>query len=221
MSADYTKIFFDILDTIGHLTKEEQGQILLGMVTYSITGEEPELTGNAYANWPIVKLEMEREAESAKGFEANESKPEASESKTEANESKTEAIKSKPEFNGNSDAKVGQDYDYDYDYLIDDDLRAYARQADVIKCFKEFIGRPPTPGDVITLVEKAMSCDFEPSVLAFAIEKSAHADNPVLYAREMMNRWDLRDIRTLGDAANAYYSKSCKVEDKGYDDIPF
>lgn len=205
MAIGYVKILFEVLDIIQNLSKEDQGKILHGIVTYSMTGIIPELNEKCKTIWPMIESVIQYEAE----YDAKKTEYEANETEGKANES---------ESNRNDQVYV---YGDGYGYFSDDDLRVYAHQAHVNECYMHYIGHVPTPGEVGELVTYAHHYKFEPAVLEFAIQKSAHAKNPVRYALEMLNRWELRDIKTLVRAVEAFKNRECKTEEGRSGELPF
>ena len=64
MAREYFKAFHSYLTSIEPLNDAERGRLFTAMLTYSITGEVPELRGNERFIFPTMKVNIDREVES-------------------------------------------------------------------------------------------------------------------------------------------------------------
>ena len=64
MEKEYVKLWLSYEAYFEPLTKEEVGSLVLAMIEYRATGEEPELTGNERFVWPAVKRDLDETVQS-------------------------------------------------------------------------------------------------------------------------------------------------------------
>ena len=55
MARDYTPLPFEYLEEMDHLSDAEYGRLIRGLQQFSITGEEPELSGQEKGHWKRVR----------------------------------------------------------------------------------------------------------------------------------------------------------------------
>lgn len=63
MARDYVCLYHSYLDAIQALGDAERGRLLTAMLEYSLTGATGHLSGNERFIWPLVKAQIDRDAE--------------------------------------------------------------------------------------------------------------------------------------------------------------
>lgn len=71
MALAYLKVLHTFLQQTANITKEDKEQLLLGMLTYARTGNEPNLTGGAFAVWPFFKKTIDAQVATYNVLAAN------------------------------------------------------------------------------------------------------------------------------------------------------
>jgi hypothetical protein len=118
MAREYFKAFHSYLTSIEPLNDAERGRLFTAMLTYSITGEVPELRGNERFIFPTMKVNIDREVESyqsaVKTNQANGAKG-GRPKKTE----KTDSVFEKPKETEKSQEKEKEeDKDKEKEYIL-------------------------------------------------------------------------------------------------------
>lgn len=211
MARAFLKVFFDFEERTEKLSETERGRLLVGMLHYAKTGEEPELTGNEQFIWPVFKGEIDKEIQSYEIKVANGSKggrPPKEPEESENNRNKP----NKTENNRNAQEQE-QEYEQEQEQEEertddDDDSRARAREAAVKNTFKVSVGRTGTPEEVSSLCGTASIYGFGPEVTAEALRIAAGkgARSPVSYAKKILMEWEENGVRTWPEAC-AYQVK--------------
>lgn len=133
MAREYFKAFHSYLTSIEPLNDAERGRLFTAMLTYSITGEVPELRGNERFIFPTMKVNIDREVESyqnaVKTNQANGAKG-GRPKKTE----KTDSVFEKPKETEKSqekekDKEKDKDKDKEKEYILSSLSRAKERNA--------------------------------------------------------------------------------------------
>ena len=60
MGVSYMKVFLDFEERTEGLNDTEKGRLLLAMLRYAKSGEQPTLTGNERFVWPMLRAEFDR-----------------------------------------------------------------------------------------------------------------------------------------------------------------
>ena len=207
MARAFLKVFFDFEERTEKLSETERGRLLVGMLHYAKTGEEPELTGNEQFIWPVFKGEIDKEIQSYEVKVANGSKggrPPKEPEETENNRNKPNKTENKRNA---QEQEQEQEYEQEQEQEDektddDDDSRARAREAAVKNTFKVSIGRTGTPEEVSSICGTASLLGFGPEVTAEALRIAAGkgARSPVSYARKILQEWSENNVKTWPDA---------------------
>ena len=218
MARSFLKVFFDFEERTEKLSETERGRLLLGMLRYAKTGEQPELTGNEQFVWPVFRGEIDKEIENYEIKVANGRNGGRPPKETEENRNKPN--KTERNRNGAGESAGGflheqeqeQDQEQEHEQEQDqedrestdddDDIRARAREAAVRKSFLISFGRTGTPEEVSSLCGTASIYGYGPDLAAEALRVAAMfgARNPASYAKQVMAEWSENDVRTMEDA---------------------
>ncbi len=60
----YVCLYISYLETLKPFTDAEIGRIVMAMLTYAETGQEPEFPGNERFIWPSIKSQIDRDQKS-------------------------------------------------------------------------------------------------------------------------------------------------------------
>lgn len=104
----YIKLFVDYLDAIEPLGDAERGRLFTALLSYARTGEAPQLGGNERFLFPMMRAQLDRDAEAADGL--SQKRREAA----KANASKSSNCIQMPANEANA-GKCTQDKDKDKD----------------------------------------------------------------------------------------------------------
>ena len=64
MAREGFLVYHDLLSWLEPYGEAERGRLFTAMLQYSMTGEEPELSGNERFLWPAIKDKIDRDRES-------------------------------------------------------------------------------------------------------------------------------------------------------------
>ena len=205
MARAFLKVFFDFEERTEKLSETERGRLLVGMLHYAKTGEEPELTGNEQFIWPVFKAEIDKEIQSyeskvsngskggrPKETEGNQNKPKKTENKLNAQEQEQEQEQEHEQEQEQEDEENEDD---------DDDIRARAREAAVKKSFLKDMGRHGTPEEVRQICLTASIYGFDAGMAAYAVQRAAQFNpkSPVKYVKEILREWKAAGCATVDD----------------------
>lgn len=206
MARAFLKVFFDFEERTEKLSETERGRLLVGMLHYAKTGEEPELTGNEQFIWPVFKGEIDKEIQSYETKVANGSKGGRPSKETEVNRNKPNETEKK---RNTQEQEQEQEYEQEQEQEQeegeneddDDDIRARAREAAVKKSFLKDMGRHGTPEEVRQICTTASIYGFDASVAACAVQRAAqfNAKSPVKYVKEILREWKAAGCSTVED----------------------
>lgn len=213
MARAFLKVFFDFEDRTEKLSDAERGMLLVAMLHYARTGEEPELSGNEQFLWPVFKSEIDREIEKYEIKVANGSKGGRPPKETEGNrnkpneteENRNGKAESESDFLHDQEQDQEQDHDQEQEEREndddDDDIRARAREAAVRRSFLKDLGRKGTPEEVRQICWAAAVHGFNGEMAAYALQRAAQF-NPrsvVKYVKEILSEWAAAGCRTVDD----------------------
>ena len=221
MARAFLKVFFDFEERTEQLDGDEQGRLLLGMLHYARTGEEPELSGNERFLWPVFRKEIDAEIASYETRVANGSKGgrparNAAKAETEttgAEPDETEQNRNKPNETENNRNAEEQEQEQDiYPTDDDDDIRARAREDEVAEAFRYGFGRAGTPEEISVICNMAKFSHFGDGVAGYAVELAAKhgARSPASYCQRVMGEWESAGLRTLDEIGEFQVQKDAK-----------
>lgn len=189
MARSYFKVFHSDEKAIEHLTDAEAGRLFRAMLSYSITGEVPELRGNERYVFSTMQYRIDQEIEGYKNTveinRANGSKG-GRPKKTE----KTDLVFEKPKESEKSQERRKKKEEKEYRTLSCESVHdAQAREADGDSSFV-----PPTPQDVLSFcAERGYSVDAEKFVARYAAVGWMLAGTPIRDWKSLVVCWVKRD----------------------------
>ena len=218
MARAFLKVFFDFEERTEKLSETERGRLLVGMLHYAKTGEEPELTGNEQFIWPVFKGEIDKEIQSYETKVANGSKGGRPSKETEGNRNKpneTEKKRNAQEQEQEQEQEYEQEQEQEQEQEEgeneddDDDIRARAREAAVRRSFLRDFGRNGTPEEVRQICWAAAVHGFGAEMAAHAVQRAAqfNAKSPVRYVKEIFDEWSRAGCETVDDVGRYQFEE--------------
>ncbi len=185
----YLKLFVDYLDAIQPLGDAELGRLFTALLQYARTGEAPRLSGNERFVYPMMKAQVDRDAEAAAGI---------SQARSAAGKKGAMARKQKeqmPDLPDKSSQDKDQEKDKDQDQDEDD---GKDRCSAVVAAYREKINPTPSERSLRELEDFAREMGTECCVRAFDAALDAKKANWA-YIRGILRTKQEQGVRTLAD----------------------
>lgn len=214
----YIKLFIDYLDAIEELGDAERGRLFTALLQYARTGEAPRLSGNERFIFPMMRAQLDRDAESY--AEISSKRSEAGKKSAQAKANKRKQNQQESDLPNKTNQDKDQDKDEDKDQEKDQDKEnslsapaaaaaaALAREREEKKSENPALNRvltefrknipSPSPTSVEELTGFVDSLGAE--VCLRAIYRAADAGvMKWTYIRGILRSCEREDIRSLAD----------------------
>lgn len=200
MARAFLKVFFDFEERTEKLSETERGRLLLGMLHYASTGEEPDLSGNEQFLWPVFRKEIDQEIASYETRVANGRLGGRPASGTDPKETEGNLNKPKQTETNRNGQEQEQEQEQEKETDDDDDLQR-AREA-VGLSFRENFGRAGTPEEVRDISVSAALMGFGPELAGEAVRRAAKfaPRSPLRYVKRILEEWRSEGVRSVEDA---------------------
>lgn len=167
-----------------NLGAAERGRLITACLTYSMTGLEPELSGNERLVWPWMKDWIDKNNEKYLETCEKNRKNASSRYATNTDQEPLPTKSAKKKINSNCLDE-------------DDPLSPRARLDELERHWKDMLGRKPSPVQSTEIAGWLDTWDYELLKEAIKAAGEANAGNPVSYVRATMTDWKSRGINTI------------------------
>ncbi len=200
MAREYFAAYHSYLKSVEPLKDAERGRLFTACLSYSMTGAEPELSGNERFVWPSIREQIDRDKTAyaercvANRENALQRYATAGDGKQADAKPAKERVREKARETENATEKANASC-----YALEDDdtrsPRAY--DAELASHWKRAYGRAPTP--LQSEEHAAWRRDWQLEQLEEAINAAAEAGagNRIGYIRSTLLDWKMRGIRTI------------------------